>query len=473
MYYKLSDNIALRKWTDHGYAYYEYGARYAVPLRLKEAQIMLLCDGEHEIETSDTVMSLILRKLITPCEKGEHSSEWSSLREYDNSYFPIMNLMITGKCNFNCLHCFNAADNSALVTELSLEEICNILDQAKDCGVNSLHITGGEPMLHKNFTDIIREIYKRGMTIFTITTNGFFITQKILDELKDIGCHSEMRMSFDGIGTHDWIRNFNGAEKSVLKAIKLCVDNGFSVFINTQVHRRNVHTMMPTARMLNDMGVDIMRMIRTTEVPRWVQNAPNASLSLEEYYENMLRFSEEYIKSDMTMKIAVWQFLSLNPKERNFSIFTVQCPNGTYHDNHYCCDSTSDMCAVTSAGEVITCEQASGFFMKHGISFGNIHNTPLKDILNGSPYIDMAKMTVGEFRKNSTKCGKCTYFKFCCGGCRALGMLFSKDASNSSHLVKNYLSHEDVTKCYFFENGWYQKVTQALSYWKNLSEVNL
>lgn len=329
-------------------------------------------------------------------------------------------------------------------------------------------------MLHKNFLDIMREIYRRDMTVSTITTNGYFITQKILDELKAIACRSEMRISFDGIGFHDWMRNFKGAEQKTLDAIKLCIDNGFSVFINTQVHRRNLHTMMPTARMLNDMGVRVMRIIRTTEVPRWVQNAPNASLSLEEYYENMLKFSEEYIKSDMTMHIAIWQYLSLNPQSRSFSIFTVQCPKGTYRDNHHCCDATSQMISVTSAGEVVTCEQASGWFLKHGISFGNIHNTPLKDILNGSPYIDMAKMTVGSLRKNGTKCGKCPYFKFCCGGCRALGVLFSKDAKDTpdfSYLLHNYFSHEDVTKCYFFNNGWYQKTAQALSDYTNLSEI--
>ena len=255
--------------------------------------------------------------------------------------------------------------------------------------------------------------------------------------------------------------------------------------------------MMPTVRMLNDMGVSIMRMIRTTEVPRWAQNALNASLSIEEYYESMLRFSEEYIKSGMTMNIAVWQYLSLNPKERNFSIFTVQCPDGAYNDNryccnaasqmfavtsfivhcpdgayndnHHCCDAASQMFAVTSAGEVVTCVQGSGVFMKHGVSLGNIHKTSLRDILNSSPYVDMAKMTVGSLRKNSTKCGTCRYFKFCCGGCRALGVLFSKDVSDSQNFLKNYFSHENVTKCYFFENGWYQKITQALSEWKNLT----
>ena len=33
-----------------------------------------------------------------------------------------MNWMITGKCNYNCLHCFNASDNSPLVSEFTLSE---------------------------------------------------------------------------------------------------------------------------------------------------------------------------------------------------------------------------------------------------------------------------------------------------------------------------------------------------------------
>ena len=80
MYYRLDENIALRKWADTGYAYYKKGAKYARFLTPKEAEIMLNCDGEHDIETDDTVMMFILKELIVPCEKGEKNSEWSSLR---------------------------------------------------------------------------------------------------------------------------------------------------------------------------------------------------------------------------------------------------------------------------------------------------------------------------------------------------------------------------------------------------------
>ncbi len=41
-------------------------------------------------------------------------------------------------------------------------------------------------------------------------------------------------------------------------------DSGFRVKSQTQVHRKNTDSMMPTARVLNDMGVSEIRIKRTT-----------------------------------------------------------------------------------------------------------------------------------------------------------------------------------------------------------------
>ena len=62
-------------------------------------------------------------------------------------------------------------------------------------------------MVHPEFMDIVREIYKRNMFIEELNTNGFFINQKVLDEFAGIGCYPLIKISFDGIGCHDWIRD--------------------------------------------------------------------------------------------------------------------------------------------------------------------------------------------------------------------------------------------------------------------------
>ncbi|MBQ9043706.1 MAG: radical SAM protein [Eggerthellaceae bacterium] len=465
MYYRLTDEVALRSWPELGISLVRHGARGVSPLPEKQAATMLLCDGEHDIETDATAMLLVLRGLIEPCEKGERPSAWSVLRKFDNAYFPLMNLMITGKCNLNCLHCFNAADNAALMTEWSFEDVCGLLDQARDCGVLGFQITGGEPMAHRRFLDIVREIYKRNMSVFAINTNGWFMTQEVLDELKAIGCNSEMRISFDGIGFHDWMRQRKGAEQSALSAMELCLQNGFRVQSNTQVNRRNVHVMMPTAKLLDDIGVQGMRIIRTTEAPRWEANASGACLDLEEYYGSMLDFSVEYLHSGLSMDVESWQFIGLLPKEHSYYLKPVKFAEGQYRDGGHCCRCAHCMTAVTSEGEVMPCNQMSGYFLKHGISMGNVRRTPLRDLLRDGDYVKAANMTAGDLRSADGKCASCPYFRFCGGGCRALGQLYAGDEDHLS------FAHEDVTKCRFFEGGWYQKVTHALSEWTNLSEV--
>ena len=463
MYFNIPAYIGLRSWPSVPCAYYIRNYPYAQPLTQREFEVMLRCDGEQEIGFDKTVASLAMRRLIVSCEKGDHPSEWSRHRRYENRYFPRMNLMITGKCNYNCLHCCNAADNAPLMSEWTFEELCDLFDQARNCGIHAFTITGGEPMVHKRFMDILREIHKRGMFVEELNTNGYYITQEILDQMKRIGCCPLIKISFDGIGYHDWLRDRKGAEQITLDAMRLCVENGFRVKSQTQVHRRNIDSMMPTARTLNDMGVYEMRIIRTTEVPRWTANAGDACLSIPEYYEKMLAFAREYAESGMGMEIDIWQLLRIHPASRSFHIVPVSCAEGEYRASYPGCRGNRGLIAVTASGDVVPCLQLSGVLLDWNIHMGNLHDTPLHALLERGMYVDNICTTVGEVREGNPKCGACKWFEYCTGGCRAMGMLFSGQR-------RDFLG-EDITKCLFFEQGWYEKAVEALPGWENKSKI--
>ena len=130
MKYILSSNIGLRSWHLVPFAYYVKGKRNAKGLKKDEYELMKLCDGTHDIEDSELLRSLVYRDLIRPAKEGEVLSSWQRELICDNRYFPAMNWMITGKCNYNCLHCFNAADNNRLQKEFSLEEAEKLVDEA-------------------------------------------------------------------------------------------------------------------------------------------------------------------------------------------------------------------------------------------------------------------------------------------------------------------------------------------------------
>ena len=221
MYYRLNDNIALRRWRYVDRAIYFKDEDCAASVSKDEFEILLLCDGNHDLKGSFIIDNLVKRHYIERCEQGKEPSEWSKLKTYDNLYFPRMNLMITGKCNLNCLHCFNAKDNAPLNSELSFENILSILDQASEIGVHGFTLTGGEPLVHKRFLDIVKAIYERNMMVFELNTNGLLLTQEMLDTFKEIGCNPLIKISYDGVGYHNWIRQHPKAEELTIKAIEL------------------------------------------------------------------------------------------------------------------------------------------------------------------------------------------------------------------------------------------------------------
>ena len=158
--YILNSGIALRSWRLVPYAYYIKGVRDAKGLKKDEFELLLKCDGKTEItEYSSLVEKFLNMGFIAPAKRGETLSEWQKHLNCDNRYFPAMEYAITGKCNYNCLHCFNAADNAPLMSEWTLDEAKTMLEQAQKCGLNAITLTGGEPMLHKNFFEIIEEIF--------------------------------------------------------------------------------------------------------------------------------------------------------------------------------------------------------------------------------------------------------------------------------------------------------------------------
>ena len=458
MYYRLKDDVALRKWKYVERAIYRKQADQASGASQQEFDLLLKCDGEHDISPTPYLANLLKCGYIEKCQKGDKLNEWSKLKEYDNYYFPKINLMITGKCNLNCLHCFNAKDNAPLNTELSYEQIIDILDQARDIGVHAFTITGGEPLVHRRFLDIVKAIYERDMHIFELNTNGLLINQKMLDYFKEINCHPLIKISFDGIGYHNWIRQHPKAEELTINAIKLCIKNGFRVKAQVQVNRKNLDSMMPTARLLNELGVSEMRIIRTTEAPRWEKNSPQSSLTIEEYYEEMLKFSKEYAASNMHMIVDIWQFIRLYPYHEMYDIVPVACTKDEFNIRIPMCKGNRGMIAISSSGEVVPCLQMSGYFLEKGISLGNLFKTPLKELVKESDYLNLAMAPLLKQIIENDKCGNCKYYKACTGGCPALGLLYSpKDVD---------FYHEDITKCIFFENGWYERVTEALSNWK-------
>ena len=180
MFYILNKNFALRSYRLVPYVFLKKGHKFASGLKKEEFEFLKKCDGKTQLEESELIKKFLKIKLIDCCEKGEQElSEWQKFRYCDNRYMPTLNLQITGKCNYNCRHCFNCKDNEPLQSEMSLEQITKLFDECVECGVTSFTITGGEPFIHPHFKEILKAIYDRNLFVFELNTNGFFINEEI------------------------------------------------------------------------------------------------------------------------------------------------------------------------------------------------------------------------------------------------------------------------------------------------------
>ena len=141
MFYRLTDNYALRAWKYVNRVVYLRFEAAPLMVDAETFDVLLACDGEHDLMPDEALVGLAELGVVEPCAEGERPCGWSRFRRYDHRFVPNMNLMLTGKCNHNRRHCFNAAENADRMDEWGWDELLDLLDQAADCGIHAITLT--------------------------------------------------------------------------------------------------------------------------------------------------------------------------------------------------------------------------------------------------------------------------------------------------------------------------------------------
>lgn len=437
------------------YAYYIKGVETPKTISKEAFNVLKMCDARHDIPETELTSALESVGFIRRCGEGESElSDFQKYRNCENHVTPYINLQITERCNFNCIHCFNAAGNAVPKEQLSFEQIDDILNQAVDCGVASVLITGGEPLVHPDFIRIADAIASKGLTMFELNTNGYLINEKVLDHFISIGCRPRIKISFDGLGFHDKMRGVAGAEKRALEAVKLCISKGFKVMAQMNINRMNLKCIPESLDYLDLTGVPVTRLIRTSEAPRWEENAEGQTLSWEEYYQAALDVSSKYAEKEHRMELVFWEFLRVNPINKTFISLAVRYNPASFNENRPLCKALRGMPAIGSSGEVYPCMQFEGYCKKHGISLANIFKGKLQNILSEGAFHELVRSTV----KDRAECPECEFVQYCGGGCPAISTLTGGEPNCP-----------DRAKCLYFKHGWHEKIKQTLPDYKDIN----
>lgn len=152
-------------------------------------------------------------------------------------------LSLTDRCDLRCHYCMSEHQTFLPKNEvLSFEEIYNLVGFLVNNGVKSLRLTGGEPLVRKDFGLLIQRlgayIKPDGLDEITLTTNGTLLSSyaKIL---ADAGV-KRINVSLDTVDEEKYKKITRGGRlANVINGIEKAKEQGIKVKINCVVLRND------------------------------------------------------------------------------------------------------------------------------------------------------------------------------------------------------------------------------------------
>ena len=174
-HYLIEEPYALRGWKKLPFALQNNLNGYTDFFREEKDYFLLrCCDGRTVIDREKLTgkeagqFDLWLKRgFIRECAPDERLKPYQEYRFYPVRFKKEVQWSVTGRCNCRCRHCFMSAPHAAQ-GEPSWDQLMTMLDAFERCGIRTVHLTGGEPMVRKDFWQLVDAILAKGIFITVI-----------------------------------------------------------------------------------------------------------------------------------------------------------------------------------------------------------------------------------------------------------------------------------------------------------------
>ena len=143
-----------------------------------------------------------------------------------------LRISLTDHCNFRCSYCMPVEEMEWMPQSklMSAQEIVKLAEIFVSLGVKKIRLTGGEPLVRKDFGQILEELARLPVEL-TMTTNGILVPQ-YLEALKKAGVRS-INVSLDTLQPEKFFKLTRRDQfAQVWTNILLLLQEGFRVKIN-------------------------------------------------------------------------------------------------------------------------------------------------------------------------------------------------------------------------------------------------
>ncbi len=235
---------------------------------------------------------------------------------------------LTRRCNLRCVHCYLQGKEQC--QELSTEQWFSILNIIAEAGCLYLLITGGDPLLHSDFSKIFRHAKNLGL-IITIFSNGTPIDNSLIQLFKeypprviDISLYGATRE------TYEKITGISGSYERCIQGINRLAENEIKFQLKTILMTLNKHEFEQIESIANNYGVPFR--FDGSIFPRFNGDMAPLKLRLE---------PEEIVEKEMAVPRRLQQWQELYEHSKAVSLGSrrkiYQCDSGvvSFHINTF------------------------------------------------------------------------------------------------------------------------------------------
>lgn len=171
----------------------------------------------------------------------------------------MLTLSITGICNLACRHCWVEADKTSATGNVPEASLRPLMGEYREIGGEGLRFTGGEPLCHPGWPELLRLARVLGFATIATQTNAMLITNEHVALLRELDFPGlSLQISLDGASSrvHDLVRG-EGAFSKALVGIRRLVAGGLgpriSIFFTEMRH--NLEDIPALLELADSLGI--------------------------------------------------------------------------------------------------------------------------------------------------------------------------------------------------------------------------
>jgi hypothetical protein len=298
---------------------------------------------------------------------------------------------LTYACNLQCVHCLSSSGQRD-DRELSTAEAKRVLDELRDLQVFYINIGGGEPMVRRDFFELVEHSIGNGIGV-KFSTNGAFIDAEKARRLASMD-YLDIQISLDGVdaATNDAVRGVGSYDMARRAMDHLAAANFGPFKISVVATRQNVPQLDRFKALADSYGAQL-RLTRLRPsgrgVDTWDQLHPT-NAQQREIYDWLMANGEQVLTGD--------SFFHLNALGDPLPGLNM-------------CGAGRVVCLIDPVGDVYACP----FVIHDEFLAGNVRNPGgFGEVWKHSPLFTSLREP-----QSAGACASCGAFDACQGGCMA------------------------------------------------------